>query len=69
MNENGSPHQRWAHPRFAVVGPLLAAPPAKGELQTALGALAEKIWRHPISGKEVRFGMSTIERWFYRARR
>jgi len=69
MKENGSPHQRWAHLRFAVVGTLLAAPPAKGELRATLGELAEKSWRHPISGKEVRFGMSTIERWFYRARR
>lgn len=69
MNENGSRHQRWAHLRFAVVGGLLAAPPGKGELRAALRELAEKSWRHPISGQQVRFGMSTIERWYYRARR
>jgi putative transposase len=62
-------HQRWAHLRFAVVGPLLAAPPAPGQLITALRALADKLWRHPVSGQEVHFGMSTIERWYYRARR
>jgi hypothetical protein len=28
--------QRWARLRFAIVGPLLASPPAKGELQQAL---------------------------------
>jgi transposase InsO family protein len=69
MNENGSGHQRWAHLRFAVVGPLLAAPPGKGELKVELRELAEKSWRHPISGELVRFGFSTIERWYYRARR
>lgn len=69
MSENGSRHQRWAHLRFAVVGPLLAAPPGKGELRAALQELAEKSWRHPISAQPVRFGMSTIERWYYRARR
>jgi transposase InsO family protein len=69
MNENGSRHQRWAHLRFAVVGTLLAAPPGKGELRAALRELAEKSWRHPMSERPVRFGMSTIERWYYRARR
>ncbi len=28
---------RWARLRFSVIGPLLAAPPDPGELQTALG--------------------------------
>jgi len=69
MNENGSGHQRWAHLRFAVVGPLLAAPPGKGELKAALAALADRSWRHPVSHELVRFGFSTIERWYYRARR
>ena len=69
MTENGSRHQRWAHLRFAVVGRLLAAPPGTGELRAALRELAEKSWQHPISGQPVRFGMSTIERWYYRARR
>jgi hypothetical protein len=26
-------HERWAHLRFSVIGQLLAAPPAKGELK------------------------------------
>jgi transposase InsO family protein len=69
MSHNGSRHQRWAHLRFAVVGGLLAAPPGKGELQATLRELADKSWRHPISEQPVRFGMSTIERWYYRARR
>ena len=71
MSESPRPpvHERWAHLRFAVVGPLLAAPPARGELQAALEALAEKSWRHPVSDAPTRFGVSTIERWYTQARR
>jgi len=60
---------RWARLRFAIIGPLLAAPPEPGDLQGTLARLAAKIWRHPITGADLRFGMSTIERWFYAARR
>ncbi len=60
-------HERWAHLRFSVIGQLLAAPPPKGELRAALRALAERSWVHPSSGEPVRFGVSTIERWYYRA--
>jgi transposase InsO family protein len=60
-------HERWARFRFSVIGQLLAAPPPKGELAGAIAALAERTWHHPISGKPVRFGFSTIERWYYRA--
>lgn len=63
----GPVHERWAQFRFSVIGQLLAAPPAKGELAVAIAALAERIWHHPMSGEPVRFGFSTIERWFYRA--
>lgn len=58
----------WARLRFEIIGVLLAAPPAAGELQAALEALAGKTWRHPLTGLEVRFGVSTIQRWFYAAR-
>lgn len=64
----GRRHDRWAHLRFAVIGALLAAPPKKGELQTALTALAERAWQHPIRGEPVRFAVSTLERWYYHAR-
>ncbi len=60
--------QRWARLRFSVVGQLLMAPPAWGELRGFLAALAQREWRHPVSGTPVRFGVSTIERWYYRAR-
>ena len=59
--------EQWARFRFSVVGPLLAAPPAPGELQARLEALAAQKWRHPIHGQWVPFGLSTIERWYYTA--
>ena len=60
---------RWARLRFAIIGPLLAAPPAKGELQDALRALSRRTWEHPTTGSPIQFGKSTLERWFYAARR
>ncbi len=62
-------HERWAQLRFSVIGQLLAAPPAKGARRAELDKLAAREWRHPTSGAAVRFGVSTIERWYYRARR
>lgn len=61
-------HERFAHVRFAVVGPLLAAPPPRGGLRAAIAALAEKTWRHPGTGEPVRFSAKSIERWYLRAR-
>jgi putative transposase len=60
-------HEKWATFRFSVIGLLLAAPPRKGELASAIAALAERTWPHPISGEPTHFGFSTIERWYYRA--
>jgi transposase InsO family protein len=34
----------------------------------ALAALAAKSWRHPMTGLDVCFGVSTLERWYYAAR-
>jgi putative transposase len=59
---------RWARLRFAIIGPLLAAPPAKGELQNTLRALSHRTWKHPTTGRAIKFGKSTLERWFYAAR-
>lgn len=55
---------RWAKLRFGIIGGLLAAPPAAGDLQAALSELAARTWRHPLTGLEVRFGASTIQRWY-----
>jgi len=46
----------------------MAAPPAPRELLSALTALAAKSWRHPVSGLDVCFAVSTLERWYYTAR-
>lgn len=59
---------RWARLRFAIIGPLLAAPPEDGELHEALDKLTAKTWNHPMTGLPVRFGFSTVERWYYQAR-
>lgn len=59
--------ERWAHFRFGVIGPLLAAPPERGELKGELKSLAERHWQHPITGERFRLGISTIERWYYLA--
>ena len=58
---------RWARLRFAVVGPLLAAPPADGKLRAEIERLAQQGWRHPVTGALARF--SFVTRWYYQARR
>lgn len=61
--------QRWAQFRFSVIGELLSCPPPQGELQQAISQLAQKSYRHPIdSNRLIRFGPSTIERWYYKAK-
>jgi transposase InsO family protein len=67
-SDNTSVHERWANFRFSVVGHLLAAPPPKGSLRTELKRLAARRWHHPITGDPVRFGLSTIDRWYRRAK-
>ena len=69
QGRNPRVHERWARLRFSIVGQLLAAPPQKGGLRSALAALAAREWRHPATGKPTRFGLSTIERWYYRTLR
>ena len=45
-NTPGDP-DGWARLRFAVVGPLLAAPPPKGRLRGELERLASQVWQRP----------------------
>jgi transposase InsO family protein len=59
---------RWARLRFQIIGPLLASPPADGELGARLDELATFSYVHPSTGERVHFGRSTIERWLYSAR-
>jgi putative transposase len=60
---------RWARLRFSIIGQLLSSPPPPRELHDALCALATRTWQHPITDAPVRFGVSTLERWYYRARK
>jgi len=68
-SHDGTPARvRWARLRFSIIGPLLAAPPDAGDLGVRLRELAAQSYRHPSTGKPVRFGVSTLERWYYLAR-
>jgi len=70
MAERRTPtiHERWALLRFAVVARLLASPPPRGALRGEIERLAGCTWRHPVTEEPTRFGVSTIERWYYQAR-
>lgn len=60
----------WARFRYGVVAGLLASPVESGRLQEALQALSEKTYVHPTkAGATVTFGKSSIERWYYIARK
>lgn len=59
---------RWARLRFSIIGPLLAAPADHGELAARLAELAAITYRHPTRDEPIRFGSSTLERWFYAAK-
>jgi transposase InsO family protein len=67
--DKDSAAERWARLRFAIIGPLLAAPPKYGELQQAFRQLADSLWRHPIHGTDYRISVGSIERWYYKAHR
>lgn len=59
----------FARLRFSIIGPLLAAPPKPAELQSELARLGARVWRHPVTGLDITFATSTLERWYYLARR
>lgn len=70
MRDDEAPRwEQWARFRFSVVGGLLASPPEGGELQEALRELAARTWQHPFRPAErLRYGFSTLERWYYKAK-
>ena len=63
-----STKEKWAQFRFGIIGSLLTAPLEPGELNTELHRLSLKTWQHPFTGEPVRYGKSTIECWYYKAR-
>jgi transposase InsO family protein len=59
--------RREARLRLAIIAPLLANPPQRGELASTLRELSERVWRD-VDGHPTHRGFSTIERWYYKAR-
>jgi putative transposase len=59
----------WARLRFSIIGGMLSSPPSRGELGPELERLSKKMWKHPVTGEWVFIGASTIERWYYQARK
>jgi hypothetical protein len=57
----------WGELRFSIVGGLLASPPEEGKLVEEILKLARRSYQHPFKEKEISFGASTIERWYYKA--
>ena len=68
QDDRTSPQYRWALLRFSIISGLLASPPARGELQTRIDELATRSYQHPVNKELLRFGFSSIERWYYLAR-
>lgn len=66
--KSNSKHMDWAQFRFSVIGGLLARPSDPGQLRQEIALLAARQYRHPITNEWVRFGASTLERWYYQAR-
>lgn len=60
---------RWAAFRLSVIGSLLASPPTEGELRQRLQDLAAQPWKHPTTGQPHCVSFSSMERWFYAAKR
>ena len=68
-DDERSIHERWSVLRFSIIAQLLAAPPPTGALQEELRLLSLRKWPHPGTAELVSFGTSTIERWYYRAKK
>lgn len=60
---------RYAEFRFSVVGQLLAEPPQNGNLKQRILELTQKTWRDPLNGADLILSFSTIERWYYQAKK
>src|ERR1700757_4999918 len=63
-NPSGPPrsHELWARFRFSVIGPLLAAPPERGELQEQLKSLALNAWAAARFEVGVEDAMAALDR-------
>lgn len=63
-----SHHQKSAH-RLSVIGELLSTHLKSGELRSCIQKLSNKVWKNPKTGVPVKYSFSTIERWYYRAKK
>jgi transposase InsO family protein len=61
--------RRQALLRFEIIAPLLSQPPEPRALRRRLEQLAAVRYAHPLTGMPVSFSVSTLERWYYRARK
>ncbi len=59
--------QKIAAFRFGIIGPLLAAPPSRGDLLGRLKELAAKPWPKPGTGQPWHPSLRSLERWYYQA--
>ena len=66
--DDSSIRDRWARLRLLIIGQVLAAPAPRGELTERLQQLSQQVWRHPVPAGDIRFGVSTLERWLALAR-
>ncbi len=64
--KSNTPVITWAQLRFSIIGGLLARAPCKGQLGKELQILASQHYRHPSEDKWITFGVSTLERWYYK---
>jgi transposase InsO family protein len=55
--------------RLQVIGNLLSETLEQGELQAGLKALSQKSWNHPKKGPGTKIAFSTLESWYYDAKK
>ena len=61
--------RKWAELRFSIIGSLLSNPPQNGILGKSIEKLSSHEYLHPTKeNATIKFGASTIERWYYKAK-
>jgi hypothetical protein len=55
--------------RLNVIGQLLSESLCQGDLKASLETLAQKLWDHPTKGPRTKIAFSTIEGWYYQAKK
>ena len=68
MSKKSKKRRKLAQFRLSIIGALLSVPPDKGHLQKELESIAQRLYFHPLKKVWKKYGVTTIERWYYRAR-